>query len=162
MRGRVLLVGAGPGDPELLTLKGARAIAQADVILIDDLVNRAVLAHARSDVRVIEVGKRGGCKSTPQTFIQRLMLQEALAGHRVVRLKGGDPYLFGRGGAEATFLHAAGVDVDVVPGITSGLAAATAAGLSVTHRDASPGVIVTGHERTDQRAHRLGRTRSKR
>jgi uroporphyrin-III C-methyltransferase len=150
MTGTVLLVGAGPGDPELLTLKAVRAIAAADVILVDDLVNRAVLDHARPDVRVIEVGKRGGCKSTPQAFIQRLMLQEARAGHMVVRLKGGDPYLFGRGGEEAAFLSAAGIDVTVVPGITSGLAAATAAGFSVTHRDASPGVIfVTGHEKDE-------------
>jgi uroporphyrin-III C-methyltransferase len=148
MNGRVLLVGAGPGDPELLTLKAVRAIGAADVILIDDLVNRAVLEHAAAQVRVVEVGKRGGCRSTPQAFIQRLMLQEAQAGRTVVRLKGGDPYLFGRGGEEAAFLRAHGIAVEVVPGITSGLAAATAAGFSVTHRDASPGVIfVTGHEK---------------
>jgi uroporphyrin-III C-methyltransferase len=150
MNGSVLLVGAGPGDPELLTLKAVRAIAAADVILIDDLVNRAVLEHARAGVRVIEVGKRGGCRSTPQAFIERLMLQEARAGRTVVRLKGGDPYLFGRGGEEAAFLHAAGIEVAVVPGITSGLAAAAAAGVSVTHRDASPGVVfVTGHEKDE-------------
>lgn len=149
-RGRVLLVGAGPGDPELLTLKAMRAIAAADVILLDDLVNRAVLAHAPAGVRMIEVGKRGGCKSTPQAFIQRLMLQEAQAGRTVVRLKGGDPCLFGRGGEEAEFLAAHGVGVEVVPGITSGLAAPMAAGISVTHRDASPGVIfVTGHEKDE-------------
>jgi uroporphyrin-III C-methyltransferase len=150
--GRVQLVGAGPGDPELLTLKAVRALACADVILIDDLVNRAVLEHARADARVIEVGKRGGCKSTPQAFIERLMIREAQAGHRVVRLKGGDPFLFGRGGEELAALHAAGIDAEVIPGITSGLAAPMAAGISVTHRDASPGVIfVTGHEKDEDR-----------
>jgi uroporphyrin-III C-methyltransferase len=147
-RGRVLLIGAGPGDPELLTLKAARALAAADVILVDDLVNRAVLAHARKDARVIGVGKRGGCRSTPQAFIERLMIQEARAGRCVVRLKGGDPFLFGRGGEELRHLCAAGIDVEVIPGITSGLAAPLAAGISVTGRDASPGVIlVTGHEK---------------
>ena len=148
--GRVLLVGAGPGDPELLTLKAARAIAQADVILIDDLVNRAVLAHARDDARVVAVGKRGGCASTSQEFIDRLMVSEALASRTVVRLKGGDPFLFGRGGEELARLLAAGIAVEVIPGITSGLAAPLAAGVSVTHRDQSPGVIfVTGHEKDE-------------
>jgi uroporphyrin-III C-methyltransferase len=146
--GRVTLVGAGPGDPELLTLKAVRAIARADVILIDDLVNREVLAHAAAGVRVIPVGKRGGCRSTPQAFIERLMVAEARAGHCVVRLKGGDPFLFGRGGEEVDHLRQAGVEVEVVPGITSGLAAPTCAGVSVTHRDVSPGVVfVTGHEK---------------
>lgn len=149
-RGRVLLVGAGPGDPELLTLKAARAIAEADLILIDDLVSRAVLIHARPDVRVVPVGKRGGRVSTSQTFIERLMVSEAHAGHVVVRLKGGDPSLFGRGGEELARLRAAGIAVEVIPGITSGLAAPLAVGVSVTHRDHSPGVIfVTGHERDD-------------
>ena len=150
MRGRVMLVGAGPGDPELLTLKAVRALGAADVILIDDLVNRAVLEHARAHARVIPVGKRGGCTSTPQAFIERLMLAEARAGQCVVRLKGGDPFLFGRGGEEMEHLRAAGIEVEVVPGITSGLAAATSAGFSVTHREASPGVIfVTGHEKDE-------------
>lgn len=150
--GRVWLVGAGPGDPELLTLKAARAIAAADVILIDDLVNRALLAHARPCARIIAVGKRGGCKSTPQAFIEMLMLREARAGRCVVRLKGGDSFLFGRGGEEMQNLQAAGVAVEVIPGITSGIAAPTAASISVTHRDASPGVIfVTGHEKDEAR-----------
>lgn len=151
--GRVLLVGAGPGDPELLTLKAARAIAQADVILIDDLVNRAVLEHARDGVRVVAVGKRGGCASTSQTFIERLMVNEARAGRTVVRLKGGDPFLFGRGGEELARLHDEGIAAEVIPGITSGLAAPLAAGVSVTHRDHSPGVIfVTGHEKDETNA----------
>jgi uroporphyrin-III C-methyltransferase len=149
----VLLVGAGPGDPDLLTLKAARAIGQADVILVDDLVNRAVLVHAASAVRVVAVGKRGGCASTSQTFIERLMVSEARAGRTVVRLKGGDPFLFGRGGEELARLREAGIDVEVIPGITSGLAAPMAAGVSVTHRDSSPGVIfVTGHEKDEQSA----------
>jgi len=148
MSGRVFLVGAGPGDPDLLTLAAVRALRTADVVLVDDLVNRAVLEHTRPGTRVIAVGKRGGCKSTPQAFIERLMIQEAHAGHVVVRLKGGDPFLFGRGGEESAHLRAAGIDVTVIPGITSGLAAPLAAGISVTHRDSSPGVIfVTGHEK---------------
>jgi uroporphyrin-III C-methyltransferase len=149
-RPAVLLVGAGPGDPDLLTVKAVRAIAAADVILVDDLVNRAVLAHARADARIVEVGKRGGGAATPQAFINRLLVREARAGRQVVRLKGGDPFLFGRGGEERDALLAAGLAVEVVPGITSGLAAPLAAGVSVTHRDASPGVIfITGHEKHD-------------
>jgi uroporphyrin-III C-methyltransferase len=146
----VWLVGAGPGDPELLTLKAVRALRQADVVLVDDLVERAVLDYAHPDARVVQVGKRGGCLSTSQHFIERLMINEARAGFNVVRLKGGDPFLFGRGGEELAVLRAAGIDVEVVAGITSGLAAPMAAGISVTHRDASPGVIfVTGHEKED-------------
>jgi uroporphyrin-III C-methyltransferase len=99
-KGKVFLVGAGPGDPELLTLKAVRAIGNADVILIDDLVNPAVLQHARQNARRVNVGKRGGCKSTPQPFIERLMVAEAMAGNIVVRLKGGDPFMFGRGGED--------------------------------------------------------------
>jgi uroporphyrin-III C-methyltransferase len=148
MTGKVFLVGAGPGDPELLTLAAVHALGQADVVLVDDLVNRAVLAHTRPGTRVIAVGKRGGSRSTPQAFIERLMLQEARAGNTVVRLKGGDPFLFGRGGEESDHLRAAGIEVTVIPGITSGLAAPMAAGISVTHRESSPGVIfVTGHEK---------------
>ncbi|HUN93906.1 MAG TPA: uroporphyrinogen-III C-methyltransferase [Burkholderiaceae bacterium] len=147
-RGRVTLVGAGPGDPDLLTLKAARALRDADVVLVDDLVDRRVLDLVRPDVRVVWVGKRGGARSTPQPHIDRLMVDEVAAGRHVVRLKGGDPFLFGRGGEEAAHLRAAGIDVDVVPGITSGIAAPMVAGISVTHRDASPGVVfVTGHER---------------
>ena len=144
--GRVTLVGAGPGDPELLTLKAVRALAQAEVILIDDLVDRRVLDHATPGARVIEVGKRGGCKSTPQEFIHRLLLREARAGRRVVRLKGGDPFVFGRGGEERDALRAAGIAVDIVPGITSGIAAPQAIGIPVSDRRHAQGVIfVTGH-----------------
>ena len=146
------LVGAGPGDPELLTLKALRVLRSATVLLVDDLVSDAVLALAlkgrRKPPRVVHVGKRGGCRSTPQAFIQRLMLSEALAGEKVVRLKGGDPSIFGRGGEEAEALRRHGVEVEIVNGITSGLAAATALGVPWTHRDHAHGVmLVTGHAR---------------
>ena len=145
-QGSVTLVGAGPGDPDLLTIKAVKAIASATVLLVDDLVNDAVLAHARPDARVIHVGKRGGCASTPQAFIEKLMVQEALAGETVVRLKGGDPFIFGRGGEEVEHLSAAGVAVRVVNGITSGLAAVTALNVPLTHREHAHGVVfVTGH-----------------
>src|SRR5678816_491689 len=118
--GKVFLIGAGPGDPELMTLKAARALGLADVILIDELVSRGCLAHARRDARVIEVGKRGGCKSTPQAFIEKLLIQYARQGMMVARLKGGDPFVFGRGGEELEALLAAGIEVEVIPGITAG------------------------------------------
>ncbi len=144
--GKVYLTGAGPGDPELLTLKAARVIGLADVLLVDDLVSDAVLAHRNPQARVIYVGKRGGCKSTPQAFIEKLMVRQARAGHTVVRLKGGDPFIFGRGGEERQTLQAQGIDVEVVNGITSGLAAASSIGVPLTHRDHAHGVIfVTGH-----------------
>ena len=146
--GRVALVGAGPGDPELLTIKALRAIRSASVILADDLVSDGVLRFARRGARVIHVGKRGGCASTPQAFIEKLMLAEALKGERVVRLKGGDPFVFGRGGEEAEHLRAHGVEVEVVNGITAGLTAVTSLGVALTHRDHAHGVIfVTGHAR---------------
>ena len=144
--GTVTLVGAGPGDPELLTLKAVRAIGAATVLLVDDLVNDAVLAHANPAARVVHVGKRGGCKSTPQAFIERLMIQAALAGETVVRLKGGDPFIFGRGGEEVEHLEAEGIQVRVVNGITSGLAAVTSLNVPLTHREHAHGVVfVTGH-----------------
>ncbi len=148
--GRVYLVGAGPGDPDLLTLKAVKAIAAADVLLVDDLVNPAILAHASPGARIVPVGKRGGCRSTSQAFIERLMVSEARAGKRVVRLKGGDPFIFGRGGEERAHLLAEGIAVDVINGISSGLAAPAAIGVPLTHRDWSAGAIfVTGHERGD-------------
>ena len=146
--GRVTLVGAGPGDPELLTLRAVRAIRAATVLLVDDLIGDGVLRYARRSARVVHVGKRGGCASTPQAFIHRLMVAQAQRGERVVRLKGGDPFVFGRGGEEAEHLRAAGIEVQVVNGITSGLAAATALGVPWTHRDHARGVmLVTGHAR---------------
>jgi uroporphyrin-III C-methyltransferase len=144
--GKVTLVGAGPGDPELLTLKAVKAIQAATVLLVDDLVNPGVLAHASKDARIIHVGKRGGCKSTPQAFIGRLMVMAAREGENVVRLKGGDPFIFGRGGEEVEHLRAAGIQVEVVNGITAGLAAVTSLGVPLTHRDHAQGVIfLTGH-----------------
>jgi uroporphyrin-III C-methyltransferase len=150
MAGRVTLVGAGPGDPELLTLKAVRAIGNATLLLVDDLVGDGVLAFANPAARVVHVGKRGGCQSTPQAFIDKLMAAEALAGASVVRLKGGDPGVFGRGGEEAERLRAQGIAVEVVNGITAGLAAAGALGVALTHREHAHGVIfVTGHARAD-------------
>ena len=144
--GQVTLVGAGPGDPELLTLKALKAIEAATVLLVDDLVNEAILAHASPQARIVHVGKRGGCQSTPQAFIEKMMVQAAQAGERVVRLKGGDPFIFGRGGEEVEHLQAAGVAVDVVNGITAGLAAATSLNVPLTHREHAHGVVfITGH-----------------
>jgi uroporphyrin-III C-methyltransferase len=149
--GKVYLVGAGPGDPELLTIKAVKAIARADVILIDDLVNPQVLEHAPATARIVNVGKRGGCKQTPQEFIERLMLSEAQAGNCVVRLKGGDPFIFGRGGEERDYLQAEGIEVDVINGISSGLAAPASIGVPLTHRDWSQGAIfITGHGKTPE------------
>ncbi|MDF2466795.1 MAG: cobA [Ramlibacter sp.] len=144
--GKVTLVGAGPGDPELLTLKALKAIQGATVLLVDDLVNPEIVAFASPGARVIHVGKRGGCKSTPQAFIEKLMVMAAREGENVVRLKGGDPFIFGRGGEEVEHLQAAGIDVQVVNGITSGLAAVTSLGVPLTHREHAHGVVfVTGH-----------------
>ena len=157
-RGQVTLVGAGPGDPDLLTLKAVKAIAAATVLLVDDLVNEAVLQHAAPSARIVHVGKRGGCKSTPQSFIEKLMITAAMEGETVVRLKGGDPFIFGRGGEEVESLQAAGVRVQVVNGITSGLAAISSLNVPLTHRDHAHGVVfVTGHAKpgdhgTDWRA----------
>jgi uroporphyrin-III C-methyltransferase len=144
--GKVTLVGAGPGDPELLTLKALKAIRSATVLLVDDLVSPDIVAYASPAARVVHVGKRGGCKSTPQAFIERLMIMAAREGEDVVRLKGGDPFIFGRGGEEVEHLKAAGVEVDIVNGITSGLAAITSLGVPLTHREHAHGVVfVTGH-----------------
>jgi uroporphyrin-III C-methyltransferase len=144
--GSCTLVGAGPGDPELLTVKALKAIQAATVLLVDDLVSDAIVAHAAPTARVVHVGKRGGCKSTPQAFIEKLMLMAVRDGERVVRLKGGDPFIFGRGGEEVEHLRAEGVHVEVVNGITSGLAAATSLGVPLTHREHAHGVIfLTGH-----------------
>ena len=146
--GKVWLIGAGPGDPDLLTLKAVRALGEADVVLVDDLVDRRVLAHVRRGARVIEVGKRGGCRSTPQAFIEKLMVRFARRGAIVARLKGGDPFVFGRGGEEIEALEAAGVAIEVVSGITAGIAAPAALGIPVTHRDVARGVtFLTGHAR---------------
>jgi uroporphyrin-III C-methyltransferase len=144
--GKVTLVGAGPGDPELLTLKAVKAIQAATVLLVDDLVSPQIVAFAAPTARVVHVGKRGGCKSTPQAFIEKLMVMAAREGEDVVRLKGGDPFIFGRGGEEVEHLREAGIEVQVVNGITSGLAAVTSLGVPLTHREHAHGVVfVTGH-----------------
>lgn len=147
LSGKCTLVGAGPGDPELLTIKAVKAIQAATVLLVDDLVNDEIVrSYASPSARIVHVGKRGGCKSTPQAFIEKLMVSAVLEGHHVVRLKGGDPFIFGRGGEEVQALRAAGIEVSVVNGITSGLAAVTSLGVPLTHRDAAHGVVfVTGH-----------------
>lgn len=144
----VTLLGAGPGDPELLTVKAVKALRRASVVLLDDLAGDGVLRYVRRSARVVPVGKRGGCASTPQAFIHRLMVAEALRGERVVRVKGGDPYVFGRGGEEADALRAAGLAVEVICGVSAGIAAPAAAGIPVTDRRHAPGVaLVTGHAR---------------
>lgn len=144
--GKVYLIGAGPGDPDLLTLKAVKILQRAEIVLTDDLVNDAILEHLPSQARRIEVGKRGGCRSTPQAFIHQLMIHYARQGHDVIRLKGGDPFMFGRGGEEIQVLQAAGIDTEVINGITAGMAAPTTLGIPVTHRDFCPGVsFITGH-----------------
>jgi uroporphyrin-III C-methyltransferase len=148
---KVSLVGAGPGDPELLTLKAAKAIARASVILVDDLVNPAILKeYANAKARITWVGKRGGCQSTPQAFIERLMVREALAGETVVRLKGGDPMVFGRAGEEIAALQKAAIAFEVISGITSAVAASASIQASLTHREYSHGVLfATAHPKKD-------------
>jgi uroporphyrin-III C-methyltransferase/precorrin-2 dehydrogenase/sirohydrochlorin ferrochelatase len=144
--GRVTLVGAGPGDPGLLTLHAVRALAAADVVLHDRLVSAGVLALARRDATLVDVGKRAGAHATTQARIQQLMVDYARQGHHVVRLKGGDPFVFGRGGEELEWLRAAGIAYSVVPGLTAASAAASYAGIPLTHRDHSATVrLITAH-----------------
>jgi uroporphyrin-III C-methyltransferase len=154
MKGRampkVTLVGAGPGDPDLLTIKAVRALRQATVALVDDLVHPGVLEHLPPGARIVHVGKRGGCVQTPQAFIHKLMVAEAQRGERVVRVKGGDPFVFGRGGEECDALRANGIEVEVVNGLTAGLAGPAAIGVPVTDRRHTHGVaLVTGHAGDD-------------
>lgn len=132
--GKVWLVGAGPGDPDLLTLRAARLIMRARLIVHDGLVDPAILAMARADARLISVAKRRSRHTMPQEEINALLVREAQAGTEVVRLKGGDPFIFGRGGEEAEACHAAGVPVEVVPGISAAIGAAAAAQMPLTHR----------------------------
>jgi uroporphyrin-III C-methyltransferase len=143
--GKVFLVGAGPGDPELLTLKAAKVLRSADVVLHDELVSAEILRLIPSRAQIINVGKRCGKKSTPQEQINRLLLERALLGLQVVRLKGGDPFIFGRGGEELEALRQAGIDVEVVPGITAALGAAASTQVPLTQREVSSALIlVTG------------------
>ncbi|WP_316149438.1 uroporphyrinogen-III C-methyltransferase [Cupriavidus sp. BIC8F] len=148
---RAWLIGAGPGDVELLTIKAVRALAAADVVLIDALVNPDVLQFVRPDARVLHVGKRGGHASTPQADIIATMLTHLQARRSVARLKGGDPFVFGRGGEELLALQNVGIPVEVIHGITAGVAAPAAIGIPITHRGLSQGAIfVTGHSAGDE------------
>lgn len=146
-RGSVALVGGGPGDTGLITVRGRRLLGQADVVVADRLGPRELLNELAPDVRVIEVGKTPGHHPVPQAGINRILVEEALKGHRVVRLKGGDPYVLGRGGEEAEYCRQHGVEVEVVSGVTSAISVPAAAGIPVTHRGLAKGFsVVTGHE----------------
>ena len=146
--GKAFLVGAGPGDPELLTVKAANALRAADVVLHDSLVSAEILALVPPQAKLIDVGKRCGMKSTPQEEINRLLVQHALMGLQVVRLKGGDPFIFGRGGEELEALRQAGIETEVIPGITAALGAAAGTQIPLTHRELSSTLIlVTGNSR---------------
>lgn len=150
--GLVYLVGAGPGDPGLLTLKGRDCLRQADVIVYDNLANRALLNHASDDAEMIYVGKKGDCHTLSQTRINTLIIDKAFEGNKVVRLKGGDPFIFGRGGEEARELAEAGVPFEVIPGVTSAVAVPAYAGIPLTYRDFNATVaFITGHEDPDKK-----------
>ena len=147
MAGKVYLIGAGPGDPGLLTLKGKEILGRADVIVYDYLANPRLLSYAREEAEKIYVGKKGGSHTMSQSEINRLLVEKAKEGKTVARLKGGDPFLFGRGGEEAEVLVAEGIPFEVVPGVTSAIAAPAYAGIPVTHREhTSTFTMVTGHE----------------
>ena len=145
--GKVYLVGAGPGDPELITVKGRRVLGEADAVVYDHLVDRELLELSGPGCERIFAGKKGGQACVPQTDIDATLVRLALEGKTVVRLKGGDPFIFGRGGEEASALAAAGIPFEVVPGVTSALAAAAYSGIPLTHRlHSSAVVLLTGHE----------------
>ncbi len=151
MMGKVYLVGAGPGDPELITVKGVRCIQQADVILYDRLVNKELLDYSKPNVELINCGKLPNYHLLQQETINRFLVKYAQKGKIVTRLKGGDPFVFGRGGEEAEACHKAGVPFEVVPGITAGIAAPAYAGIPVTHRDYSSSfAVITGHRKAGE------------
>lgn len=152
----VSLVGAGPGDPGLMTVKGLACLRRADVVIYDYLANPAFLDEAPPDAEKIYVGKTRGCHHTPQGDINQLLIDKARAGKQVVRLKGGDPFIFGRGGEEAQLLHEAGIPFEVVPGVTAGFAAAAYAGIPLTHRDFTTSLaLFTGHEKPEKKLSNL-------
>ena|SRR3989304_4865384 len=148
MIGRVILVGAGPGDPGLLTVKGKEYLQKADVVIFDRLGTRGILQYCNPNAELIYVGKSPNKHTLPQEDINRLLIEKAQAGKLVIRLKGGDPFVFGRGGEEAEALSEAGIPYEIVPGVSSAIAVPAYAGIPVTHRDyASSVAIITGHER---------------
>ncbi|MDH7507780.1 MAG: uroporphyrinogen-III C-methyltransferase [Methanomassiliicoccales archaeon] len=150
-KGEVFLVGAGPGDPGLITVKGKAVIEKADVIVHDFLIPKELLSFAKKGTEIIDVSKRGGEHLVEQKVINEILLEKAKEGKTVVRLKGGDPFLFGRGGEEAEFLKRHGIDVHVIPGVTSAIAVPALAGIPVTHRDYSSAfTVVTGHESAEK------------
>lgn len=154
--GFVALVGAGPGDSELITVKGLRRLRAADVVVYDALANPELLQECRPDAELIFVGKRAGAHCRPQAAINALLIDLARAGRQVVRLKGGDPFVFGRGGEEAAALSAAGIAWEVVPGVSAAVAAPAYAGIPVTHRSVASSVaFVTGHEEPGRAASRI-------
>jgi len=145
--GRVILVGAGPGDPGLLTLNGQRALAQADVVFYDALVDTRLLDHCRPGARLVYMGKHDGAGALPRGKARQLLIDEARAGRVVVRLKGGDPFIFGRGGEEAQALVEAGIPFEIVPGVSAGVGVPAYSGIPLTHRAfTSELVFLTGHE----------------
>ena len=150
--GTVYLIGAGPGDPKLITVGGAEALRRADVVVYDRLAHPALLDHARETAERVYVGKQADRHAMKQDDINALLAERGLAGKTVARLKGGDPFVFGRGGEEAEFLRERGVPFVVIPGVTSAIAAPAYAGIPVTHRDAASSfAVITGHERDDSR-----------
>ena len=151
MTGRVFLIGAGPGDPELMTLRAVRLLSEADVVVYDRLVSKEILNMAPKTSRMITVGKAPKCHTVPQERINEILAEEALAGHTVARLKGGDPLIFGRGSEEAAYLAEQGIETIYVPGITAAQGAASVSGVPLTHRGLATGVqYVTGHRQADK------------
>jgi uroporphyrin-III C-methyltransferase len=156
MKGKVYLVGAGPGDPGLITVKGREILSKADVVMYDALANQELLALCKESAEIIDAGKRGGDHHLRQWETNELLVKYAKDGKTVVRLKGGDPFLFGRGAEEAQELREAGVEVHVVPGVSSSISVPELAGIPVTHRDhASMVTFVTGHEKEDRKGDRI-------
>ena len=145
--GKVYLVGAGPGDPGLITVRGVECLERADVVVYDYLSNPTLLRYARADAEILYAGKQASQHTLPQDEINALLVKLGKAGKLVTRLKGGDPFVFGRGGEEAEALHAAGIPFEIVPGISSAIAAPAYAGIPVTHRAVAPAfMVITGHE----------------